>query len=195
MEKFDTRAPLKTMKDHLQEILRAAIRAADPYGAVLRHLLRVGNMLHAGGMSFDLNRFKRIVVVGAGKGVSPMAKAVEDLLGDRIETGIVVVKYGHSTAALSKIIQIEASHPLPDEAGVKGTERIAWLLRGADEATFVICLLSGGASSLLVAPLEGISLEEKPRTTDLLLNCGSSIHELNAVRKHLSRIKGGRLAG
>src|SRR3972149_4070760 len=113
MEKFDTRAPLKTMKDHLQEILRAAIRAADPYGAVLRHLLRVGNMLHAGGMSFDLNRFK----------------------------GIVVVKYGHSTAALSKIIQIEASHPLPDEAGVKGTERIAWLLRGADEATFVICLL------------------------------------------------------
>lgn len=182
------------MKDFLQEIFRAAIRAADPYGAVLRHLRRVGNTLYAGNMSFDLNRFKRIVVVGAGKGASFMAKAVEDVLGDRIDTGIVIVKYGYGTASLSKIIQIEASHPLPDEAGVKGTERIAGLLSGADEATFVICLLSGGASSLLVAPPEGISLEDKRRTTDLLLNCGASIHELNAVRKHLSRIKGGRLA-
>lgn len=182
------------MKDSLQKIFRAAIRAADPYSAVLRHLRRTGNTLLADGMSFDLDRFERIVVVGAGKGASFMAKAVEDVLGDRIDTGIVIVKYGYSTASLSKIIQIEASHPLPDEAGVKGTERIAGLLSGANEATFVICLLSGGASSLLVAPLEGISLEEKRRTTDLLLNCGASIHELNTVRKRLSRIKGGRLA-
>lgn len=182
------------MKGHLQEIFWAAIRAADPYGAVLRHLSRTGMTLLADGKSFDLSRFARIVVIGAGKGASFMAKAVEDVLGDRIDSGIVIVKYGHSTAALSKVVQIEASHPLPDEAGVKGTERVVEILKGADEATFVVCLLSGGASSLLVAPAEGLSLEDKRSTTDLLLNCGASIDELNSVRKHLSRIKGGRLA-
>lgn len=182
------------MKDCLRDIFNAALTAADPYCAVLRHFRIAGSTLSADGAVFDLARFERVVVVGAGKGASLMAKAVEDVLGDRIETGIVVVKYGHRAAALSKIVQIEASHPLPDEAGVKGAGMITGLLGGVDEATLVICLLSGGASSLLVAPLEGISLDDKRRTTDLLLKSGASINELNAVRKHLSRIKGGRLA-
>lgn len=194
MEGFDIGAALKTMKDSLREVFSAAIKAADPYGAVLRHLSRTGNTLLADGKGFALDRFKRTVVIGAGKGASFMAKAVEDVFGDMIDSGIVIVKYGHSIAALSKIVQFEASHPLPDEAGVKGTERIVEILKGADEATFVVCLLSGGASSLLVAPAEGLSLEDKRSTTDLLLNCGASIDELNSVRKHLSRIKGGRLA-
>jgi hydroxypyruvate reductase len=81
------------MKDPLLEVFRAAIKAADPYGAVLRHLSRTGNTLLADGLSFDLDRLERIVAVGAGKGASSMAKAVEDALGDRIDTGIVIVKY------------------------------------------------------------------------------------------------------
>jgi glycerate 2-kinase len=182
------------MKDCLRDIFSAALAAADPYYAVSRHLRIDGNTLLADGAVFDLARFERVVVVGAGKGASLMAKAVEDVLGDRVEAGIVIVKYGHRAAVLSKIAQIEASHPLPDEAGVNGAGMITGLLGGVDEATLVICLLSGGASSLLVAPIEGISLDDKRRTTELLLKCGASIHELNAVRKHLSRIKGGRLA-
>ncbi|MCC6502637.1 MAG: glycerate-2-kinase family protein, partial [Deltaproteobacteria bacterium] len=182
------------MKDSLLKIFMAAVRAADPYAGVLRHLSREGGMLYAHGEAFDLSRFQRIVVVGAGKAASSMARAAEEVLGDRIDAGVVVVKYGHSTGPLSKIVQVEASHPLPDEAGVRGTEGIIEILNGADSSTLVVCLLSGGASSLLVAPLEGVSLEDKRRTTDLLLASGASIDEVNAVRKHLSRVKGGRLA-
>lgn len=182
------------MKDRLLKIFMAAVRAADPHAAVLRHLSREGGMLYAHGEAFDLSRFQRVVIVGAGKAASPMAKAAEEVLGDRIDAGVVVVKYGHSTESLSKIAQVEASHPLPDEAGIRATERIIELLKGAGSSTLVVCLLSGGASSLLVAPFDGVSLEDKRRTSGLLLACGASIGEVNAVRKHISRVKGGRLA-
>ncbi len=177
----------------LIDIYQSALKAADPYGAVMGHLVLTSDVLSAAGTTYDLKGFRRIIVIGAGKGTASMARAVEDILGDRIEQGIIVVKYGH-TVPLRKIVQREAAHPLPDEAGLHATADIMELLKKAGEETLVICLLSGGASSLLVAPVEGITLNDKRVMTDLLLSAGADIQELNSVRKHLSAVKGGRLA-
>jgi hydroxypyruvate reductase len=183
----------KTQQDHLRELFNAALAAVDPYRAVTRALRIESSMLTAGGSVYDLKLFDRVLVIGAGKAAAAMAAAVESVLGGRIDKGAVVVKYGHG-GKLSTIEQVEAGHPVPDKAGVRGTERILDLVRRADEKTLVICLLSGGGSALLVAPLPGITLEDKQRTTELLLKAGATIDELNAVRKHLSAVKGGRLA-
>jgi len=183
----------KMNHDPLMDIFKAVVSAAGPYRAVTRALRRENNMLFAGGRVYRLASFGRIIVVGAGKAAGPMAAAVEDVLGGRIDHGIVVVKDGHAVK-LKTIEQVEAGHPIPDESGVQGTRRILELVRNADEKTLVICLLSGGGSALLVAPLPGITLEDKQRTTDFLLKAGASIGELNAIRKHLSAVKGGRLA-
>lgn len=177
----------------LIDIYQSALKAADPYRAVMDHLVLTNDILSAPGIEFDLKGFRRIIVIGAGKGASPMARAVEDILGNRIDQGIIVVKYGHAEP-LRKIVQKEAAHPLPDEAGLHATAEITGLLKKAGEETLVICLLSGGASSLLVAPADGITLDDKRAMTELLLSAGADIQELNSVRKHLSAVKGGRLA-
>ncbi len=148
---------------------------------------------YAAGARYELGAYTRILLVGAGKATARMALAMEDALGERISEGLIIVKKGH-TAGLRIVEQIEAGHPLPDEAGVQGTRRILELVRRADAKTLVICLLSGGGSSLLVAPLPRVTLEDKQRTTELLLRAGATIDDLNAVRKHLSAVKGGRLA-
>ncbi len=177
----------------LVEIFNAALSAADPYRAVTGALRRENNRLSAGGSAYGLDAFDRVIVVGAGKAAARMAAAVEDVLGDALDGGIVIVKYGHA-GKLRKIEQVEAGHPLPDEAGVRGTQRVLELVRSAGEKTLVLCLLSGGGSALLVAPLPGITLEDKQTVTDLLLKAGAAIGEVNAVRKHLSAVKGGRLS-
>jgi hydroxypyruvate reductase len=175
------------------EMFNAALEAVDPRRAVIKAFRVENNMLTAGGSVYGLDVFDRVIVVGAGKATASMAAAVEEVLGERIDRGIIIVKYGHA-GELSTIEQVEAAHPVPDEAGVQGTQRILEMVRRADEKTLVICLLSGGGSSLLVAPHRGITLEDKQRTTGLLLRAGATIDELNTVRKHLSAVKGGRLA-
>jgi hydroxypyruvate reductase len=177
----------------LLDIFNAALAAVDPYQAVLKAACVEHNQLQIGGAKYDLDAYQRIVVIGAGKATARMALAVETLLGNRISAGLIVVKAGH-TAPLSIVDQVEAAHPVPDEAGIAGTQSILQMVGAADEKTLVICLLSGGASALLVAPAEGITLQDKQAVTDLLLKAGASIDELNAVRKHLSAVKGGRLA-
>jgi hydroxypyruvate reductase len=177
----------------LLDMFNAALLAVDPYRAVIKAFRVENNALMVGGGLYNLDVFDRVVVVGAGKASASMAGAVEDVLSEKIDQGIIVVKYGHGRK-LTTIEQIEAGHPIPDHAGMLGTQRILDAVRQADERTLVICLLSGGGSSLLVAPLPGITLEHKQRTTDLLLRAGATIDELNAVRKHLSAVKGGRLA-
>lgn len=185
----------KPMTDRkaLHDIFQAALAAVDPFRAVFNAATVEGDQLRIAGKHYDLAAYDRIVVVGAGKATARMALAVELLLGKRITEGLIVVKDGH-TVPLSIIKQVEAAHPVPDTSGVAATQRILHLLRTANEKTLVICLLSGGASALLVAPCEGISLQDKQATTRLLLNAGATINELNAVRKHLSQVKGGRLA-
>ncbi len=186
-------APNRTSQD-LAEIWRAAIGAVDPYNAVKRAIHLKHGRLIVSGSDQDLSIYPRILVVGAGKATARMAEAAESILGDRIAEGLIIVKYGHTDEALRAIAQAEAGHPIPDAAGVEGTQRLLELVRSADDRTLVLCLLSGGGSALLVAPLPGLTLEDKQQTTDMLLRSGAAIHELNAVRKHLSAVKGGRLA-
>jgi len=180
-------------RQKLLAIFHAALAAVDPYNAVLKAARVEQNRLHIAGAVYALDEYERIVVVGAGKATARMAQAIEVLLGNRIAAGLIIVKDGHSLP-LSVIEQVEAPHPVPGEAGVAGTRRVLEMVHAANENTLLICLLSGGASALLVAPAEGLTLQDKQQTTRLLLNAGASIDELNAVRKHLSRVKGGRLA-
>lgn len=171
-----------------KSIFAAAVRAANPSDAVRRECLRIRSLYRAEG-------FSRLVALGFGKAAVPMALALEEELGDILESGVVVTKYGHVSSRKPEKFRIfEAGHPTPDENGIRGTREILHRARTADEKTLVTTLVSGGGSALLTAPAEGITLAAKRETTELLLRCGADIHALNTVRKHLSRVKGGRLA-
>jgi glycerate 2-kinase len=174
-------------------IFGAALKAADPRAAVRRHVRLNGETLVAGGRRYSLGWFEHIWVIGAGKAGAAMASAVEGLLGRRVTGGLINVKYGH-TARLRRIELNECGHPVPDEAGVRGAARIAELARQAGPRDLVICLVSGGASALLPLPAAPVTLAGKQAVTKLLLASGADIREINAVRKHLSAIKGGQLA-
>ncbi len=176
-----------------RRIFTAALVAADPRAAVRRHLRVEGQKLGAGGASFDLGRIRRVLVVGAGKASAAMAAAVEEVLGERVAGGLVNVKTGHG-AALRRVRLCEAAHPVPDAAGVEGARRMVELLAGAGEDDLVIACISGGGSALLPLPAAGLGLAEKQEVTRQLLACGATIQEINAVRKHLSGVKGGQLA-
>jgi len=152
-----------------------------------------GGRLRIADRAFDLDRLRRLVVVGAGKASARMALALEELLGDRITKGAVSVKYGHGEP-LRRVRVFEAGHPVPDEAGVRAARDILAAVEGSTPEDLVIALISGGGSALLPLPAQGITLEQKQRVTEELLRCGATIHELNAVRKHLSAVKGGGLA-
>jgi len=184
---------LAGLRQDALRVFHSALAAVDPEEAIRRHLRLEAGTLSVGGQRYELNAGDRILVVGAGKAVAPMAKALEDLLGDRITAGILVVKDGHGLP-LKKIRIQEAGHPVPDARGVAGTLEILNLLEGAGERDLVVCLISGGGSALLIAPSEGIPLADKQTTTKDLLACGATIHEINTIRKHLSRAKGGQLA-
>lgn len=184
---------LAKLRKHALQIFKAGLQAVDPVEAITRHVTLNDHVLRISDRQFNLKDYDRILVVGAGKAVAPMAKALEDLLGHHIADGIVVVKDEHGLP-LKKIKLREASHPIPDARGVRGTEEILSLVEKAGQRDLVICLISGGGSALLIAPVQDISLEDKQNATKLLLACGATIHEFNAVRKHLSRAKGGRLA-
>ena len=174
-------------------IFGAALKAADPARGIEMVIRVEGGALYAGKHRYDLSRFRTIQVVGAGKASAVMARAVEKLLGRRVSGGLINTKYEH-LAKVKRVELHEASHPVPDEAGVAGARRIAEIARGAGEEDLVIALISGGASALLPLPAEGITLAEKQATTKLLLACGATINEINCVRKHISGIKGGQLA-
>ena len=174
-------------------IFRAALKAADPEQAVLRHLRSQGGSLIAGRRRYRLSDFQNIYVVGAGKAGPRMAAAVERLLGRRIARGLI--NTNHAPAA--KLRRIECNvcgHPVPDHAGEIGAVRIAEIASGAEASDLVICLISGGASALMPLPAPPVTLDDKQQTTRLLLECGANIHEINCVRKHISLIKGGQLA-
>ncbi|MDA8240892.1 MAG: glycerate kinase [Nitrospiraceae bacterium] len=172
----------------LEKIFRAALRAADPYESVKRQLDRVRSVFSRGG-------FGSVFVAGFGKASCPMALAVEEGISDIVEKGVVITRYGHCEGFdFRKTAVREAGHPLPDENGRKAAGEIIGLLRSADKETLVLCLISGGGSALLVSPRDGITLSDKQEVTGLLLKAGAGIHELNTVRKHLSGVKGGRLA-
>lgn len=181
------------MRDNAIEIFQAGLRAVAPGAAIKSFCQLDGEILQVDGQSYDLSLFKNIYVLGAGKAGASMAKAIEDILGERISKGIITVKYGH-LEKLAKIKTHEGSHPVPDENGYLGAQAIFRLASAADKNTLVICLISGGGSALMPLPVDGVTLEDKQDATKVLLSCGATIHEINAVRKHLSVIKGGGLA-
>jgi len=180
-------------RTHARDIFAAGLRAADPRHCVRQALSIEKDHLRIVDALYPLSDIGRLLVVGAGKATAAMAVAVEEILGDLISGGAINTKYDHSLP-LEYIRTIECAHPVPDQAGVDGTNGILSLLQGLDEKTLVLCLFSGGGSALLPAPAEGLTLADKQATTQQLLACGATIDEVNAVRKHLSRIKGGLLA-
>lgn len=182
-----------SLRRHAMQILGAAVAAADPLAAVRRAVRWDGRRLHVDGQPHDLAAASRVFVVGAGKGSARMAAGLEAMLGDGIAAGVVITKYGY-LEPLRRIALVEAGHPLPDAAGLEGARRMIDLVGQATSKDMVIVLLSGGGSALLPMPVEGISLEEKSATTGLLLRSGATITEVNTVRKHISRLKGGGLA-
>lgn len=176
------------------EIFNAALKAVDPYESVKLHTDKIRRF-------YEDNNLKKLIIAGFGKAAPAMAKAMEDELPDLIDRGIVVTKYGHhinrkteGRKNKSGIKTCWAGHPIPDENGLRATAEIIELVKSADKKTLVICLISGGGSALLVSPLEDIAFKEKQELTNLLLNSGANINELNTVRKHISKVKGGRLA-
>jgi hydroxypyruvate reductase len=173
----------RNLRRDARAIFKSAVDAANP-AAMVEKALRARK---------DLDRFERIFVVGGGKAGGTMAKAAERVLGKRITAGCVAVKDG-DPAKCRHIDLHPCGHPVPDRRGVEAAKRIVSLCETAGAKDLVLCLLSGGASALLPAPVPPVTLAEKQETTKLLLACGATIHEINAVRKHTSVIKGGRLA-
>ena len=181
------------LREDAREIFDAGLYAVNPYNAVKQHLIRSNGELSLQGQTYKLDNYENVYVIGMGKAASSMALAIEEILGDRLKAGIVNVKYGH-TEPLSKIKINEAAHPVPDEAGLSGTREIVGLLSSTGENDLVFCLISGGGSALLPLPAGDLKLEDKQAVTKSLLECGAPIHEINAIRKQISGVKGGRLA-
>jgi glycerate 2-kinase len=184
---------LRQLRAHAREIFRAGLTAADPLDAVKKSVRLRNDHLQLANRSYALSRIRNILITGCGKAAARMALAIEDLLGDRVAGGVVVVKYGHGLP-LQRIKVVEAGHPIPDEAGLDGARQIVELVRAAGENDLVLFLISGGGSALFPGPADGLTLADKQRTTQMLLQSGATIQEINAVRKHISKLKGGRFA-
>ncbi len=174
-------------------IFRVAVAAVDPTRLVSNSLRLDGDRLIVGPHILPFSPRARVIVIGAGKATPAMAVAVEETLGQRITAGSINTKYDHALP-LEHIQTVECQHPIPDQAGVDGTRQMCRLLEGLTEDDVVICLLSGGGSALMPAPVPGLCLADKGQTTAALLSCGATIDEINAIRKHLSTIKGGALS-
>ena len=187
------------------KIMHAAIRRVDPVGMIRDCLAVDGDQLRINtgerAISFDLTRYDRVLVLGAGKAGASMARGLEDVLGARITDGLVAVKYGHTGESAGtgsgRVRLWEAGHPVPDANSLRAAREIAVLAEAADERTLCIALISGGGSALVTLPAEyetdiSVTLEDIQATTQLLLGAGTPIGEINCVRKHLSGISGGR---
>jgi glycerate 2-kinase len=181
------------LRKQAEEIFKHVILTLDPEQLIKNKVSVRGSTLFVEKEAYDLKNYEHIHVVGGGKACAPMAKAMEEILGDRLDSGIVIVKYNHGLP-LKKIKTIEASHPIPDLSGQRGTSEILRLLSNSGKKDLIICLISGGGSALLVQPHKEITLQDIQITSNELLACGATIGEINSVRKHLSAIKGGQLA-
>lgn len=187
------------LRDDINIILRAALSAVDPANAVAAHARRVGPALHfSDGFSRDLNDVDRIVLLGLGKAAVPMAQAILPMIADKPVQAIIATKYGHSSGAESlraakHLTLIESAHPVPDENSIRAGNAVWDALGGLSEKSLVIACISGGASALVAAPLDGIRLGTLRAINTALLASGADIREMNTVRAAIDRLKGGGL--
>lgn len=172
------------IKSKAIDIFTGAIERVDPKKVTTDAL---------GGLNSDFGSDGRLFIVGLGKAAFPMAQASEDFFGDKISKGAIVTKYGHGKN-LQFIEVFEAGHPVPDENGVRGTQSILEIVKEAQGGDIVLLLISGGGSSLFIAPIDRISLSDLKAVNQSLTTSGADIYEINSVRKHLSNVKGGNLA-
>ena len=178
-------------------IINKALEAVNPYGCTMNVLALAGERLKINESRLNLNEFKHIYLIGTGKAVLPMASGVVDVLQRRISAGFLITKHANDEIQnkLGDTIQVRlGSHPVPSQKSVDSTKELVRFLEGMDEQNLVICLISGGGSALMSLPYEGISLADMQEVSRQLLLSGASINEMNAVRKHLDRVKGGGLA-
>ncbi len=189
--------PKRARRVQALEILGAALAAVEP-GAAIQNAVKLDSLnqtLWVDGQSYDLKTVERIFVVGAGKAGTPMSQALAALLGERLTSGAVTVKYGYGPAQVLPRLEIrEAGHPVLDGAVITATTRITHLLSGLNERDLVLAVISGGGSALLEQPVEGVTLLDLQALTTALLKSGATINQMNTVRKHLSQVKGGQLA-
>jgi glycerate-2-kinase len=176
-----------------EQIFLAGVESVLPDKLIRSQVKIEGSMLFISSFQFSLDRINQIFVVGAGKASAMMAKEIENILGDQITNGHVVVKYGHAVE-LKYIRLTEASHPIPDNNGYLASQKILEIVTLAEENNLVICLLSGGGSALLADFPKRCTLNDMIIVNDLLIKSGADIGEINTVRKHLSKIKGGQIA-
>ena len=178
-----------------RQLQQAALAAVDPAEAVYKFVSRVGDQLLVADRSYSLREFERVVLIGAGKAAMPMADAVSEVLHDRLNSGVIITKYQHRDRALPDWIRVhEAGHPVPDQNSVDATRDLVNHLREVTARDLVVCVISGGGSALMTLPAEGITLADLQTTTQALLRAGATIHQINAIRKHLDMVKGGGLA-
>ena len=180
------------------QILSVAINSADARSRIKDKVFLADNRLIIANTTYDLTKYHRVFIIGAGKAVVPMATAIYEILGNRITSGLVITKDGYinSTKSINEhcIKILEANHPIPDHRNLDASLQIFTLSHSLDADDLVICLLSGGGSSLMMMPSPGISLKDIQETISLLLTCGATIDEINAIRKHIDLLKGGGLA-
>ncbi len=188
MTQFDRKA-----RELALNSLEAAVNAVDPQQLIKSRMILKNSVLKVDEHVFDLKKFRHVYVVGGGKASGSMAEALEQLLDKNIAAGIVNVPRGDRSKT-AKITLNQASHPTPDEAGVKGTRKMLEIAEQAEKDDLVICLISGGGSSLMPLPRGDISISDKKALTNTLLKSGANINEINTVRKHISESKGGWLA-
>jgi glycerate-2-kinase len=174
--------------------LEFALASVDPHVLVSQRVKRRGEKLQVDDQVIPLGSYDRIFVVGAGKATGAMTEALEPLLGNRLTGGLIVVPSGQQPPKLGRVRSITGSHPTPDTNSVNAAKELTSLVEKLTDRDLVICMISGGGSALLSLPTEPLTIDDKGRVAQLLMNAGATIVELNTVRKHLSMIKGGWLA-
>jgi len=174
------------------EIIEYALTEVDPYHATHRAVQLTRETLIVDKKKYDLNKIDHIYVIGAGKATFRQAQAMDEILGKRIDDGVVVVKHGQAEP-LNHIKVLESAHPVPDQNSFSASREVIKVAKKATENDLVICLMSGGVSSTCCSPVDEISDAEKVEMNRLLVHCGAQVTEIMSVRRHLSKIKGGRL--
>lgn len=176
------------------DVIECALRSIDSYEATKKFIqIKDNRELIVGDLRRDFSQVGKIYVVGGGKAAFPIARWLDEILGERIKEGVIVVKRGEHRR-LKNIRVIEGGHPIPDEDGLEGAKQILKIAEKAKKGDIVFCIVTGGVSALVPLPARGITLDDKKRVNKLLLMCGSRIDEINTVRNHISDIKGGKLA-